>query len=172
MSPVTEFGMPALLGFSRKIALSAGLAFAVLGPAHAVNPDEMLTDPHLEKRARELSQELRCVVCQNQSIDDSSAPLAHDLRALLRERLVAGDSDQAAIDFIVARYGNFVLLKPPVHANTILLWTGPLIAALIALYSAYRYLRAQSVASSEIRKPFSSDDQTRLNALLGENDLR
>src|ERR1700744_167782 len=91
---------------------------ALLTPAFAVTPDEMLKDPALEARARALSQQLRCMVCQNQSIDDSEAPLAHDLRVLVRERLKAGDSDRQVIDFLVARYGDFVLLKPPFEWRT------------------------------------------------------
>lgn len=91
----------------------------------AVEPSEMLTDPALEARARELSKSLRCMVCQNQSIDDSNAPLAHDLRVLVRERLKAGDTDQQVQDFLVARYGEFVLLEPRLSAHTILLWAVP-----------------------------------------------
>jgi cytochrome c-type biogenesis protein CcmH len=91
-------------------------------PAFAVQPDEMLKDPTLEARARHLSRELRCMVCQNQSIDDSEAPLARDLRLLVRERLTKGDSDKQVLDFLVARYGQFVLLKPPLELQTILLW--------------------------------------------------
>src|SRR6187401_2626115 len=98
------------------------LAVAASAPALAVQPDEVLSDPALEARARVLSQELRCLVCQNQSIDDSDAPLARDLRILLRERLQAGDSDRQVIDFLVARYGEFVLLKPRFSWHTALLW--------------------------------------------------
>jgi len=94
-------------------------------PALAVQPDEILTDPALEGRARTLSKELRCMVCQNQSIDDSDAPLARDLRLLVRERLKDGDSDRQVIDFLVARYGEFVLLKPRLALHTALLWFGP-----------------------------------------------
>ena len=107
----------------RRFVLIA-LLFALLAPgmAFAVQPDEMLKDPVLEARARHLSEELRCMVCQNQSIDDSEAPLARDLRLLVRRRLVAGDSDKQVLDFLVARYGDFVLLKPPVQLDTLLLW--------------------------------------------------
>jgi cytochrome c-type biogenesis protein CcmH len=100
------------------LALAAGHAWAVL-------PDEQLKDPGLEARARSIGSELRCVVCQNQTIDDSDADLAHDLRVLLRQRLLAGDSDRQAMDFIVQRYGNFVLMKPPLNDETWLLWLGP-----------------------------------------------
>src|SRR6188474_3255302 len=99
------------------------LALWLSAPALAVQPDEILKDPALEARARALSQELRCMVCQNQSIDDSDAPLTKDLRVLVRERLSAGDSDRQVIDFMVARYGEFVLLRPRLNAHTVLLWT-------------------------------------------------
>ncbi|WP_431323778.1 cytochrome c-type biogenesis protein [Rhizobium sp. YTU87027] len=101
-------------------------------PAFAVNPDEVLADPGLEARARAISAELRCMVCQNQSIDDSNAELAKDLRLLVRERLTDGDTDEQVINYIVSRYGEFVLLKPRVNARTILLWAGPLLLAGVA----------------------------------------
>ncbi|WP_152011558.1 cytochrome c-type biogenesis protein [Hoeflea sp. EC-HK425] len=105
------------------------LAFA--GQAAAVNPDEVLDDPALEARARELSLDLRCLVCQNQSIDDSNAELARDLRLLVRERLVAGDSDEDVINYVVSRYGEFVLLTPRFSVKTVLLWGAPLVILLI-----------------------------------------
>jgi len=105
------------------VALLAALVLA--GPARAVLPSEQLSDPKLEARARAIGAQLRCLVCQNQSIDDSDAPLAGDLRVILRERLVAGDTDQQAIDFVVQRYGHFVLLRPPFETQTLLLWLGP-----------------------------------------------
>jgi cytochrome c-type biogenesis protein CcmH len=101
------------------------LMLGAAAPAFAVQPDEVLPDPALEARARVLSQELRCLVCQNQSIDDSDALLARDLRLLLRERLKSGDSDQQVLDFLVARYGEFVLLRPPLGWHTMLLWLAP-----------------------------------------------
>lgn len=104
------------------------LCAALTAPALAVQPDEMLVDPVLEQRARDISTNLRCLVCQNQTIDDSDAPLARDLRILVRERLVAGDTDEQAMDYIVARYGEFVLLKPVVAPHTLILWlAAPLI---------------------------------------------
>lgn len=113
----------------RLLLLLATLAAIVLtGPAMAVEPDEILPDPALEQRARDISAHLRCLVCQNQSIDDSNAPLAKDLRVLVRERLVAGDSNEEAMDYIVARYGEFVLLQPVVAPHTLVLWlAAPLI---------------------------------------------
>src|SRR5215467_11993914 len=101
------------------------LLTSIIVPTFAVEPDEVLSDPALEVRARALSKELRCMVCQNQSIDDSDAPLARDLRILVRERLKEGDSDRQVIDFLVARYGEFVLLKPRLALHTALLWFGP-----------------------------------------------
>ena len=104
------------------LVLFLGMALLAALPAHAVEPDEVLQDPALEARAREISEGLRCLVCQNQSIDDSGAPLAKDLRLLVRERLKAGDSNQQIVDFIVARYGEFVLLKPRFETHTLVLW--------------------------------------------------
>src|SRR5271166_6994051 len=112
--------------------------------AQAVQPDEMLSDPQLEARARALSRELRCMVCQNQSIDDSEAPLARDLRILVRERLRAGDSDPQVMNFLVSRYGEFVLLRPPFEWHTAILWLTPVLALLagaIALLAALRRRR-------------------------------
>ncbi len=124
-----------------------GLALAVLlqaAPALAVRPDEQLADPKLEARARSISAELRCVVCQNQTIDDSDAPLAHDLRVILRERLSAGDTDRQAKAFLVQRYGDFVLLRPPLKPATLLLWYGPAAMALVGGAGVLLYLRRRA----------------------------
>ena len=112
-------------------------AVVLCGASHAlaVQPDEILSDPKLEVRARALSRELRCMVCQNQSIDDSDAPLARDLRVLVRERLVAGDSDAEVLDFLTARYGDFVLLKPRLTAHTALLWLAPFAIVLAGVFA-------------------------------------
>jgi cytochrome c-type biogenesis protein CcmH len=127
----------------------------------------MLSDPGLEARAREISQKLRCLVCQNQSIDDSDAPLAHDLRVLVRERLTAGDTDFQAIDFIVSRYGNFVLLRPPLHLNTILLWFGPLLFLIVAIVGFGGYIRRQSAERAPATvEPLTSAEQERFDALM------
>jgi cytochrome c-type biogenesis protein CcmH len=137
----------------------------LLAPAHAVEPGEMLNDPALEARARKLSQELRCVVCQNQSIDDSSAPLAHDLRVIVRERLSAGDSDRQVLAFVQARYGEFVLLRPPLKLQTLLLWLAPLLllaGAGVVLFRA----RARQPAASGDTVPLSASEQKRLDELL------
>src|SRR6516164_11651523 len=111
--------------------------------AQAVQPDEMLSDPQLEARARVLSRELRCMVCQNQSIDDSEAPLARDLRILVRERLKAGDSDPQVLDFLVARYGEFVLLKPRLEWQTALLWLTPLTVLIVGAIAVIAAVRRQ-----------------------------
>ena len=133
-------------------------------PALAVDPSEMLKDPALEARAREIGQALRCVVCQNQSIDDSAAEVARDMRRAVRERLSAGDSDAQVFDFMVARYGDYVLLKPPFKAGTLLLWLGaPLLLLLAggALLLAARRQRPAAVPS-----PLSAEEQRRLAELL------
>ena len=126
----------------RRLALIAAF-FALLAPgvAFAVTPSEMLKDPALEARARHLSSELRCMVCQNESIDDSHAPLAHDLRVLVRQRIVAGDTDKQVLDYLVARYGEFVLLRPRFEWHTLLLWGLPpaaLFAGMTGLFFAMR----------------------------------
>lgn len=132
-------------------------------PARAVQPDEVLPDAQLEQRARGISAGLRCLVCQNESIDDSDAPLARDLRLLVRDRLVAGDSDQAVKDFVVDRYGEFVLLRPVFGLHTALLWLGPfalLALGIVALvHGAGRHRRRETPALTD-------DEKTRLDALL------
>jgi cytochrome c-type biogenesis protein CcmH len=133
-------------------------------PAHAVRPDEMLADPALEARAREIGQELRCLVCRNQSIDDSDADLAHDLRVLVRKRLTAGDTDQQVIDYIVSRYGDFVLLKPPFKLDTYLLWFGPGLVLLVGLWGLGRYMRRQAGMTGP--PPLSADEEHRLAQIL------
>ena len=109
--------------------------------AWAALPDEMLKDPTLEARARVISQDLRCLVCQNQSIDDSNAPLARDLRIIVRERLTAGDSNEQVFGYVVARFGNYVLLKPPLQSDTFMLWASPFIILVLALGIAFNYFR-------------------------------
>ena len=147
------------------------LALALIGtaPALAVQPDEVLADPALEARARTLSKELRCMVCQNQSIDDSDAPLARDLRLLVRERLAAGDSDTKVIDFLTARYGEFVLLKPRFNAGTALLWLAPLIALIaggLGVLFAVRRRRA-GAESVETEPALTPEERGRVTELLG-----
>jgi cytochrome c-type biogenesis protein CcmH len=136
--------------------------------AAAVEPDEILADPALESRARNLSQQLRCLVCQNQSIDDSNAELARDLRVLVRERLMAGDSDEAVVAYIVSRYGQFVLLKPPFHAGTYALWLGPAAILAIGATAVLFYLRRRRNSSDGALAPLTEDEQRHLQALLSE----
>jgi cytochrome c-type biogenesis protein CcmH len=146
----------------RVLALLLGLLCAA--PALAVLPHERLDDPALEARAREISRELRCQVCQNQSIDDSNAPLAADLRRLVRERLKAGDSDAQVYAYVTQRYGDYVLLRPPLRRDTLLLWFGPAIVLLIAaaaLIVAVRRRRAPTTTT-----PLAPDEEQRLAALL------
>jgi cytochrome c-type biogenesis protein CcmH len=126
-----------------RVFLTALFLFASAFAAQAVMPDEMLKDPVLESRAREISQNLRCLVCQNQSIDDSNAPLAKDLRVIVRERLTAGDSNEQVVGYVVQRYGNYVLLKPPFQGDTALLWLLPFILMVLALGAAWAYLKQQ-----------------------------
>ncbi len=126
---------------SVKSCLAALMLFVASVPAFSVEPDEILADPALEARARHITQELRCVVCQNQSVDDSDAPLARDIRILVRERLKSGDTDTQARDFIVARYGKFVLLRPPLDSSTWALWFGPFAVLVIAAALAWNYMR-------------------------------
>ena len=148
-------------------ALLILLAQVLLSPlALAVEPSERLSDPALEARARVLSTELRCLVCQNETIDESGAPLAHDLRVLLRERIAAGDSDAQAVKFLTDRYGNFVLLKPPVEPATYLLWFGPIVVLLLAGGGAFIYLRRRKTATPVA--PLSAAEQQRIERLLSE----
>jgi cytochrome c-type biogenesis protein CcmH len=140
-----------------------------LPAAYAVQPDEIMADPAKELRARDLSRELRCMVCQNQSIDDSEAPLARDLRLLVRERIAAGDSDAQVIDFLVARYGEFVLLKPRVNQHTLLLWLVPPLALLGGGFAMWRYSRRRPKSgddADESAVKLTADEQARLERLL------
>ena len=131
-------------------------------PVGAVLPNEVLSDPALELRARKISQELRCVVCQNQSIDDSNAPLARDMRILVRERLVEGDSNKQVKAYLVGRYGNFVLLRPPVQTDTLLLWLGPAFFILIAFSIFTLYLRKAKEGAISSPHPLSAEEKALL----------
>lgn len=155
-----------------KSSLCAFVATAILAlstalPAFAVEPGELLTDPALEARARTISAELRCLVCQNQSIDDSNAPLAKDLRVLVRERLSVGESDRAVMDYIVARYGDFVLLKPPFNSKTILLWVAPFLCLAGIAYALMR-ASAQSATppASTVAASLTAAEEKQLRELL------
>jgi cytochrome c-type biogenesis protein CcmH len=138
--------------------------------AHAVQPDEVMSDPARESRARDLSRELRCMVCQNQSIDDSDAPLARDLRLLVRERIASGDSDAQVIDFLVARYGEFVLLKPRFNSHTLLLWLLPPLALAgggLALWVNMRRRSGPGARQDESLIKLTADEEARLERLIG-----
>ena len=149
-------------GVTQSVAWILLLAALLMpGFAHAVTPDEMLKDPVLEARARVLSQELRCMVCQNQSIDDSEAPLAKDLRILVRERLMKGDSDKQVLDFLVARYGAFVLLKPPFESETLLLWGLTPVVLLIGIGALFAMARRRKTVVLE-SVALSAEEQRRI----------
>lgn len=140
------------------------LAVAAAAPAFAIEPQEQLADPALEARARTISQELRCLVCQNESIDDSNADLARDLRRIVRERLTAGDSNGQVLDFVTARYGDYVLLRPPLRAGTLALWFGPVVllfAAIVLLILRRRRRPAETA-------PLSPEESRRLARLMDE----
>ena len=150
------------------------LSFLILvSPALAVNPTEILNDPLLESRAREISKGLRCVVCQNQSIDDSDASLARDLRRVVRDRLLAGDSDKEIINYVVSRYGDFVLLKPPFKGATLFLWLSPFIFILLALLAFYSFFRRQNQAGPKTKpnNSLSDDERNLLDDLLKKDGL-
>lgn len=145
----------------KRLALALAL---IAGPAFAVQPDEMLSDPALEARAREISKGLRCLVCRNESIDESNASLARDLRILLRERLSAGDSDTEAVDYIVARYGEYVLLNPTTGGANWLLWAAGPLMLLLGGGLAWGYLRSRAPAAPESR--LTADEEERLRQIL------
>jgi len=145
------------------------IAAAFFGPANsarAVRPDEMLPDPALEARARDIGKELRCLVCRNQSIDDSDADLAHDLRVVIRDRLKAGDSDDQVVAYVRARYGDYVLLRPPFQEDTWLLWGGPLLILALGGFGAWQYLRRRRAAPAV--PPLDAEERQRLAQLLDE----
>ena len=148
----------------------AALAILVLAisSAHAVTPDEMLDDPALEQRARDISAKLRCLVCQNQSIDDSDASLAHDLRVIVRERLENGDTNEEVMDYVVSRYGEFVLLQPRFSARNLLLWGTPVIGLLLGLGAIVVLYRSRSRSAPVNR--LSAEEKDRLSKILSEGE--
>ena len=151
----------------RRLVFAVAVAAGLAGPsAYAVEPAELLADPALEARARALSQELRCLVCQNQSIDESNADLAHDLRMLLRQRLAAGDTDRQVLDYVVARYGVFVLLDPPFAPATYLLWLTP--PALVLGAGIFLVVRARRRRPDPDLPALSEEERDRAALLLGE----
>jgi cytochrome c-type biogenesis protein CcmH len=154
----------------KRWVLAVALMVALASPASAVDPGELLADPALEARAREVSKELRCLVCQNQSIDDSDAELARDLRLLVRERVAAGDSNEEVVDYVVSRYGDFVLLKPPFKASTYLLWLGPavILAIGLAAVAVFYRRRAKDAVPSGASAALSDGEHERLARLLDD----
>ncbi len=146
------------------LALGLALCFAATG-AQALSPDEMLSNPVLERRARTISAELRCMVCQNESIDDSNADLARDLRVLVRERLVAGDTDEQVLEFLVARYGEFVLLRPRLQMSTLLLWGFPIAVLLVGGVAIVLSIRRRRASSMETT-PLSESEKKQLKKLF------
>jgi cytochrome c-type biogenesis protein CcmH len=153
----------------RMTAAIFALLLLGLPAAHAVQPDEIMADPAKEARARELSRELRCMVCQNQSIDDSEAPLARDLRLLVRERIAAGDSNSQVIDFLVARYGEFVLLKPRFERQTLLLWLLTPLALAGGGVALWLQMRRRSQASTDVPAPLTPEEEAKLAALISDD---
>jgi len=157
---------------SRLLFIFAALFFSLSSfpetPAWAVQPDEMLADPAMELRAREISKGLRCLVCQNENIDDSNADLARDLRLVVRERLLTGESNNEVIAFIHARYGDFVLLKPPLRGGTILLWAGPFLFLLAGAFFLLRTLRTKKEGAEAA--PLSREEKKKLEEILQRKD--
>ncbi|MBB3978639.1 cytochrome c-type biogenesis protein CcmH [Rhizobium azooxidifex] len=156
-------------GVFARLALVLFLLLSPL-PAFAVNPDEVLPDPALEARARALSAQLRCMVCQNQSIDDSNAELARDLRVLVRERIVSGDSDEAVIDYVVSRYGEFVLLKPRLRGETLLLWGAPIVLFLGGAVAMTLFVRRR--AGKAVGEPLTVEEKAALDRIVGEGHAK
>jgi cytochrome c-type biogenesis protein CcmH len=155
----------------RWLALALVLLSVALPARAAITPDEILSDPIMEARARGITKQLRCLVCQNQSIDDSNAPLARDLRLLVRERLKAGDSDDAAMAYVVTRYGDFVLLRPPVKATTWILWFGP--ALLLIAAGLFLWVRARRKSLVPLGPvPLDDEEQKKLATLIGDEPPR
>jgi len=152
--------------------IAPGLSLYAPAPALALQPDEILKDPALEARAREISKELRCLVCQNQSIDDSGATLARDLRILVRDRLKAGDTDAEAVEFIVERYGDFVLLRPPFKNSTLILWIGPGVIFLLGIIGVTLWHRRRREAVAAPVAPLSAAERDQVDALLAEKSDR
>lgn len=141
---------------------------ALAQPALAVTPDEMLKDPRQEERARDIGKDLRCLVCQNQSIDDSDADLAKDLRVIVRERIMAGDSNDQVRRFVVDRYGDYVLLKPPFKASTLVLWVGPFVLFAAGLAAVLGFYRRRSAAAAQ-PAPLTAEEKRRLDQLLKDS---
>lgn len=154
----------------RRIALAFVALLALATPALAVDPSEMLPDPRQEHRAQALGKELRCLVCQSESIEDSNADLAKDLRIIVRERIASGDTDQQVMKFVVDRYGDYVLLNPPFKASTLVLWIGPFALFAIGVAVVFGFYRRRAAQAPSLQPaPLSAEEKRRLDALLKEN---
>ena len=154
-----------------RLFLVGAMLFLTSIASFAVEPNERLADPALEARARTISEELRCLVCQNESIDESGADLAHDIRIFVRQRLTAGDTDAQAMQAIVNRYGSFVLLKPPVEPATYVLWYGPPLLVAVGLVGAVLWLRRRQTGPATGIAPLSAEETSRLAGLMQERDF-
>ena len=156
----------------RTLLCALSLFALMLQPVYAVLPNEILKDPALELRARDISKGLRCLVCQNQSIDDSDATLAKDLRVLVRERIMAGDTNEEVITYVVSRYGDFVLLKPPFNMATLALWLGPFLLIIFGLIAVVLFFRRNTRPALAATKPaaLTEEENKRLMELLSENN--
>lgn len=150
----------------RRLALVAAALLTLAAPALAVDPSEMLKDPAQEKRAQELGKELRCLVCQSESIEDSNADLAKDLRIIVREHIAAGETNDQVRDYVVSRYGDYVLLKPPFKASTLVLWAGPFLLFAGGLFAVVSFYRRRQRAAPAQPAPLSAEEKRRLEALL------
>lgn len=158
-----------MMRLARPLALVLALALPLAAPmpALAVQPDEVLKDPLMEKRAREISKDLRCLVCRNESIDESNADLARDLRILVRQRITAGDSDEQVVQYLVDRYGEYVLLKPTTGGANLILWIAGPAMLVLGLGGAFVYLRRRRSAPEPEAAPLSDDEKSRLSEILG-----
>ncbi|MCR9086579.1 MAG: cytochrome c-type biogenesis protein CcmH [Rhodobacteraceae bacterium] len=153
------------------LALTAPVLVLGPGPVHALQPDELLADPEQEARARELSKGLRCMVCRNESIDESNADLARDMRLLVRERIVAGDSNEEVLDFVVDRYGEYALLNPTKTGSSLILWIAGPVMLVIALGVGLAYQRRQRLRGDAPVEALNEDEAARLQELLGDPDV-
>jgi len=160
------------MSWLKAVLLGAALVLSGLAmrpEAYAALPEERLEDPELEERAREVSKGLRCLVCQNQSIDDSNATLARELRIIVRERIAAGDSNEEVLDYVVARYGDYVLMRPPVNAKTVILWISPLLLVALGGYGVFTFLRTQkklAAAPDHAARPLTPEEERALARAL------
>ncbi len=152
--------------YLRCLALALSLGLTLASGAFAVEPDEILDDAALEARARAISKQVRCVVCQNQDIDSSNAGVARDLRILVRERLVAGDSDQQVLDYLTTRYGDYVLFKPPWKATTYALWLGPFVILLIGGFAVAVLVWRSGISKKTAKRALTPDEEAEVHALL------